>query len=416
MGVFNSILFDKSAFESFNVEEIFFLQQYYFPVVSHILIIEILADLKQEKPGRDSQVRVQQLAHKILQLKPSYTMNYQELIKHELFGYHVDMSRRPIISQGSRVVGEDGKKGVVIEEMLEEQILQRWQSKKFDEAEKLSADQWHRSNAVNKIDISKHERPQGIDDLKTLDDVNNYVGNYLKKPNVQRDIITNIIAVYGVNPKIASQVFYKYETKQFSMLSDIAPYCVKCYRMYLVFSLAIARGIHNPRRTDIIDLQYLYYLPFSSIFTSDDKFHKRFTPLFLEDDQSFISGKDLKNDLGIFVSLRKEQDEDKRAEWTRRYSHYPPSVDSSFTVDMWDRNVPETSRKYDDPVTKRTPAENKDLVDRLNKLANSPLDSQTVNSDAGNEPEFIMIKRKRGRMIFAPVEVESFSKIAIGMN
>ncbi len=89
--MFNSIIFDKSAFESFNINEIFFLHQYYFPIVTHILTIEILADLKKDD-NRDNQDRVQQLSHKILQLKPKYTMNYQQLIELELQG-GIEMSR-----------------------------------------------------------------------------------------------------------------------------------------------------------------------------------------------------------------------------------------------------------------------------------------------------------------------------------
>ena len=73
--VFNTILFDKSAFESFNIDEIFFISQYYESVVCHILIIEILADLKNKEAQRDPKERVKQLSYKILQLQPRYIVS-----------------------------------------------------------------------------------------------------------------------------------------------------------------------------------------------------------------------------------------------------------------------------------------------------------------------------------------------------
>ncbi len=43
-----------------------------------------------------------------------------------------------------------------------------------------------------------------------------------------------------------------------------------------------------------IDLAYLYYLPFCTVFTSKDRFHEQIVPLFLDPFQTFVSGDDLK--------------------------------------------------------------------------------------------------------------------------
>ena len=400
--MFNSIIFDKSAFESLNIDEIFFLHQYYSPIVSHILIIEILADLKKENNGRDKQERVQQLSHKILQLNPKYALYYQELIERELRGEFIEMGRRPIVGQGKNVISDTGEKGVIIHQQLEEKVLHRWRDRKFDEAEKLSAGQWRQSIEENSIDLYNLDRPEGIQSLKNLSDIVTYVDQYLTLPEVQRNILENVLALYRIDPDIASQVFYKYETDQFSKLCEFAPYCCLCYKIYLVFSLALARGIIVPRKTDIIDLQYLYYLPFATIFTSDDKFHKMFAPLFLEEDQIFILGSDLKVDLGKIVTKRDSQKKGERDNWVLKHRRYPPEIESSFTSELWQKHVPYNLRTSEDTLYSRTTKENKEIVDRLNRLAHSPIDPDAVGPFKDEETDFVIIERKVGPDDFCP--------------
>lgn len=400
--MFNSIIFDKSAFESLNIAEIFFLHQYYFPIVSHILIIEILADLKKEDDGRDKQERVQQLSHKILQLNPKYTLHYRELIERELRGEYIEMSRRPVVGQGRNVISENGQKGVVIKQQVEEEILQRWQDRQFDEAEKLSAVQWRQSIAENTIDLEDLDRSEGIQALKNLDDIVAYVDQYLALPESQNNILEHVLSLYRIDPTNASQIFYKFETNQFSLLCMIAPYSCFCYRIFLVFSLALVRGIITPRKTDIIDLQYLYYLPFSTIFTSNDKFHNMFAPLFLEKDQIFILGSDLKNDLRTIVAMRDVQKDGERYSWMLQHRRYPPEIESSFTSDLWKKHVPYSLRKSEDTEKTRTPEENKELVDRLNRLAKSPVNPDYTGPFKDDETDFVVIERKVSHEDFCP--------------
>jgi len=400
--MFNSILFDKSAFESLNIDEIFFLHHYYFPIVSHILIIEILADLKKEDTDRDKYERIQQLSHKILQLNPNYTVQYQDLIERELSGEYIELGRRPIVAQGRNVISETGQKGVVIPQQVEEQILQRWRERKFDEADNLSADQWRKSIEANSIDLANLDRPEDIQSLKNLPDITNFVDQYMSHPDAQLNILNNVIILYHVDPSIASQIYYKYETNQFSHLCTVAPYCCFCYKIFLTFSLALARGIYTPRKTDIIDLQYLYYLPFATIFTSNDKFHKMFAPLFLEDDQIFIPGSDLKDDLSKIVAVRDSLENEERAEWVLEHRRYPPDLESSFTSELWKQHVRPTLRTSDESGKVRTSEENKKIVDRTNRLANSPINTEYVGPFKDEETDFVIIERKIGPNDFCP--------------
>src|SRR5712664_1058410 len=55
--------------------------------------------------------------------------------------------------------------------------------------------------------------------------------------------------------------------------------------------------LRNVKERHTVDLAYLYYLPFCSVFTSKDNFHMQIGPLFLDPEQSFVNGIDLKEDL-----------------------------------------------------------------------------------------------------------------------
>src|SRR3546814_13633257 len=64
------------------------------------------------------------------------------------------------------------------------------------------------------------------------------------------------------------------------------------------FEIAFATGkISTERPSNINDLAYLFYLPFSMVFVSSDRLHRSCAPLFLRPDQEFLWGPDLKADL-----------------------------------------------------------------------------------------------------------------------
>jgi hypothetical protein len=89
--------------------------------------------------------------------------------------------------------------------------------------------------------------------------------------------------------------------------------------------------------THEVDLQYLYYLPFTRVFVSNDKFHRRTVPLFLKDGQRFWIGEDLKADLKRIL--------DHFAETTGSAGllpsvKRPPALSASLTFDLWNACSP----------------------------------------------------------------------------
>jgi len=55
--------------------------------------------------------------------------------------------------------------------------------------------------------------------------------------------------------------------------------------------------LKNVKPSHQVDLAYLYYLPFCSVFTSKDNFHTQIVPLFLNENQTFVNGVEFKEEL-----------------------------------------------------------------------------------------------------------------------
>lgn len=380
--IFNSLIFDKSTFQSLSLDEMFFLRTYYFPTITHILIVEILADLKKGGTNAITYERVSDFSNKILQLNPTYSAPYYDLLEMNLLGYKVEMLGRPNVAGGKNVTDEDGKAGVVFKQAPEEQILQRWRDSKFEEAEELMADSWRNSIDYTKIDLSRVERPDFLKGMKKLSDLTTYIDNYFKIPGAQKEILTNILSTFSIHPQTSSEIFHRFENEKAQLISEFAPYALFCYRAFLTFRLSLYRGFTTPRLTDILDLQYLYYLPFTTIFSSIDKFHKMFAPPLLRLDQHYISGIDLKSDLRIFVEMKEGLPSDEKDTWIEKHKHFPPENVDSFTWKIWDSGANKSYKDWVGTEKVVDPAADQKIVEEVKRRASGlPASDQSTSFD-----------------------------------
>lgn len=94
-------------------------------------------------------------------------------------------------------------------------------------------------------------------------------------------------------------------------VKDYAPFATSVVRLSLVYQFSLVRGIIGPRRSDICDLEYLYYAPFCRFFISGDRLHKSLWEA-TTTTAMFCNGMEVKADLKRRAELRKE-DPDKVA-------------------------------------------------------------------------------------------------------
>src|SRR5437763_1548187 len=105
------------------------------------------------------------------------------------------------------------------------------------------------------------------------------------------------IGLLGV-PESKEWVLRDWIARRRPRLRQHYPYFIFMLSINIFFSLVLpTQLLRNVKASHHVDLAYLYYLPFCSVFTSKDNFHAQIVPLFLGPNQTFVNGLELKEDL-----------------------------------------------------------------------------------------------------------------------
>ena len=333
------IILDKSTLQSLSDNELLFLNKYFILNIPPVLVMEIWGDLsKPTKPGVLSKDRVQNLAQKAHRGQSAINTHFFHCVMASLLGGKVPMEGRILLPIGNPRITESGKKGVVFEESPEEKQLNRWKIGDFNSEEQTIAQQSRAtSKAIDLESLKKtHQKSfQELTNINSFPTLWSYVNTYLMNPDSQTDFLSQIIEEHKISQEFASRIFLRYEQANKPLLSIFAPYAYHCLHVRTFFLLAIIHNLISTRRTNIIDLEYLYYLPFCMAFASSDKFHHIMVPYYIRDDQRFVSGTDLKADL---TNLAQEWDvnfhKDMKA-WDAKYGSGPPENANSAIYKLW---------------------------------------------------------------------------------
>jgi hypothetical protein len=114
-----------------------------------------------------------------------------------------------------------------------------------------------------------------------------------------------------------------------------------------------------------VDLAYLYYLPFCTVFTSKDRFHEQIVPLFLDPFQTFVSGDDLKAEMKKLVEHYSRLPESDLDSGLINFAAYPPDETGFLTTRLWDKYLPGWRGKVS-YIDHNDPDYNKKTIDMIN--------------------------------------------------
>lgn len=124
------------------------------------------------------------------------------------------------------------------------------------------------------------------------------------------------------------------------LLCDFASYAFYCLNVSLIFHFGLANDLITPKRTNPIDLEYLYYLPFCMVFVSGDKLQADLSKLLLTHEQDFIDREVLKSDLRWLKQEWEGLDKTEREKRFYDYGSYPPQYNSdSITYKLWKKHM-----------------------------------------------------------------------------
>ena len=187
------------------------------------------------------------------------------------------------------------------------------------------------------------------------------------------------------------------------------PYFVFILSINVFFHLVLPTELlRNVKPSHQIDLAYLYYLPFCTVFTSKDRFHEQIVPLFLDPFQTFVSGDDLKAEMKKLVEHYSHLPESALREGLINFAPYPPDETDFLTTRRWDKYLPPWRSKisyidHDDPDYQ------KKTMDMINSFDDTAPAVHSHDEHDVDKLHHITVKRmvhpKKGKWLRFPEDV-----------
>lgn len=330
-----STVLDKSAFHSLSKKQIELLCKYYWFNITPILVWEVLGDLKKETPdGSLNSKKVTEFANKLWDFNTSINAHYSVLINAELSGAEIPFFSS-VVDTGERFNLSEKETGIIIKPSNERKSIDRWREGNFEKMDEIFSKLWREitlqpDNLTKLKDYLKKQNP-GYSHLKKPEDILFVIKLTFNNPDFQMDFLKSAIENFRVPLSIASQAFYRWETTKPKNLFVFAPYTFFCVMAKLFFNICLQNEVIGTRPTNLLDLEYIYYLPFCRVFVSDDKVHKTLVPHLLFPDQLFVTGADLKAD---FTKIEEIKSTLIGKDLERAFKE-PPRVESLLSYKIW---------------------------------------------------------------------------------
>jgi len=328
-----TLLLDKSAFQALTGREMHRLSKYFQWNRVDILFWEILSDLSKKSKTSSFRNEVSILADKVPLIDSVQNVNYIELFLANLCGEFVLMDGRPIVAPTSISKLEDGHVGALFDETAFCEMIYRWQKGDFSKQDEVRANLWkgikHNSKAddcIKFIQANYIILPWS----SSINDLHTEINKLLQNPKIQSVFLNMLLSYEDVD--LITKHYIKQRLKQcpYSLLK-VAPYAFYCLKVFLLFLGAYKFDLLTQKKADDqIDLEYLFYLPFCHIFSSNDKFHITLAPSLMKKDQVFLSGENLKKGILEIESLPAHEET-----MNAKCAPIPPMPKESIIREAW---------------------------------------------------------------------------------
>lgn len=387
-------LFDKSFLQSLSLDESVWFGHFFIPVVCPLFYVETLADLeKAVRKGRTPEKEVGIIAAKFPEISGGACPHHASLAVHDLYGGKVPMNGR-IPMPGGRIVERDGKQGVIYDETPEAEAFNRWQRGEFLEIERRMAKGWRAQLAMTDLEsVAKEIQAIGIDasSCKSLDEARAIADSVVTGRQKWFERMALAMHFLGVPRYEQSELLERWKNAGYPAIAKYAPYVAHVLSVEVFFHVAVAAGLIGTRRvSNKVDIAYLNYLPFCMMFVSSDRLHEKCAPLFLGDEQEFVWGPDLKEDLRQINGFFSGMPEEEKERGIMAFAQVPPKIDGSIVRRLRARFL---RPGFDDrrPIDSTAMGEDqtKALLDDIKNWRNAP----TVSNLVEQEPRALIIRR-----------------------
>lgn len=333
------VILDKSAFQSLSLREHLELDEHFMENLTPILCLEILADLRKEVPGsKSSEQKVAELADKFGGSGPVTNVDYQTLCRESLLGNHFELDGH-IVPESARLFPEhNGRHGLIVDLSPFNRSILRWADGEFEEFEREFAGYWRQVTQNLELESLQEQLnahyvilPK-VSDFKELHDT---VDRLLATVAHQDIWFLWLLQQLSFPPPLERHIRLSWKTRRSVLLKNHSPYSCHCLRVLLMLLAGTKHRLLDWKPTNLLDVQYLYYLPFCMVFISNDRLHRGLAPLLLRDDQNFVVGSELKEDLQRLISFRDSLSDTDLKKLRYALGSYPAPAKSSVIWHLW---------------------------------------------------------------------------------
>lgn len=406
-------LFDKSFLQSLSLDESVWFDHLFLTNISPLFFVETLADLeKHVRSGRTPEKEVRIIADKTPQMHSSPNAFHSQLCVSDLLGNRIPMDGR-ILARGGRSIKTADQTGIVFEISPEAEAFSRWQKHEFIETERLFAKKWRlQLRSLDFEHLMKSFDAIGISasNCKTTEEVKSIADFIVQEEGYSFSRFKFFMELLNIPEKHFLHIFNRWGFNGCPPFNVFAPYAAHVLTIELFFSIATASKLISLKKiSNKVDLAYLFYLPFCMLFVSSDKLHRRCSPLFLRDDQDFVWGQDLKDDLRRIEEHYSKYSESDKEMGLNAIASCPPREGNFLVSRLWDRHLP-TWRSLPERSFPRQDTTSDELVSQINQCANAKtVKPEHIDFDS-SDPDVMVVKRrvqkKKGKWWQLPIDIE----------
>ncbi len=343
------LIIDKSVLQALDEHEISLLARLYTVNLTPILFFEIIGDLtKLNTGGLVQPSEAMRLAKKAIQSRGFYNQLHHELIALELAGEYVPTNYQIVLDRAHRHALKDGRSGIVFEESRQEQDVMRWQRGDFGPSDIAFADEWRAHSRTFDLEYVRtlySQAAEQLSDAKSFQELVQRVEKLFLNLDDQSDALSLMLSVLLVDPPDRTPIVERYRLSGLGTIGEFAPFAYHCAKVELSFRLGLARNLVGTRATNQVDKEYLFYLPFCMVFCSNDKFHALTAPCCMTADQTFLSGKDLKDDLSRIANWMLKSKTPKSSPELNNVNEILSALPDLATASLWRKCINPGDRK-----------------------------------------------------------------------
>ena len=335
-----SLLFDKSAFESLSRDEHRVAFQYFFNVLPPILALEIVADLQKIEPGATPETLVTRLAGKFLGSGPPIHVGHTLLLRNDLMAADIQMTGRPYPDSLVPVPDHGLGAGIYIPTTPTNEAILRWSRGELRDDEREIARAWRAAKLNFPVeDLTKTLESRGVEIARApnLGALNAQTAALVNNPELSSLWIDWLLNKAGIIDRERAYVWDRWLRSRVPF-ATFSPYGHYCMAVDLRFIIASRSELIRVRETDLLDVQYLYYVPFFNVLVSDDTLHVRLAPLGMREDQDFAKGVDFKSDIRARLGEEEKLDDAARKRREFALGFYPTPRSGSIVSRVWKRH------------------------------------------------------------------------------